>query len=542
MFDHIIINAMIIDGTGAEAKPGWIGIKDGKIETVNHTEAAPTEGYGPRQITNAAGRYLTPGFIDIHRHGDIAAFDPDYGKAELAQGLTTVVNGNCGLSAVPIPGKNVQNEWMDSTFREDILSYLMPVTGEIPDELCFETISEYSKALAAHPSRIHNGMLLGMGTVRAAVSGFRSGPLTKDEILKIQRIMLQELSAGALGVSMGLGYAPECFYSTEELIRVLAPLHNSGVPVTVHMRQEGDGVVEALEEMLTVARAVHTPLQISHLKAIGTKNRHKSVPQMLKTIRNARKEGLDISCDCYPYPAGSTQLIHVLPPEFQDGGIPALVKALKDPNKRSIMRSRMETGSDFENISLLVGWENIQATSLQSEEFRPYEGNNIAEIAAALKQDPYDALFDLLAAENAQCAMIDRITSEDDIAAILKEDFSMVISDATYPKEGLMHPRVYGNTAHLFERFVYEKEVISPEAAVRKITSLPAEKLNLKGKGRIAPGMDADLCLFNGPSLHETGTFAEPRQFVSGMDMVFVMGEIAYEKGKFTEVKNGTVL
>ncbi len=545
MFDHIVENAEIIDGSGNAPRRGWVGIKNGKITAVEYNSTVSSDLPSNCRITDAQGRFLTPGFIDIHRHGDIAAFDEDYGKCELAQGLTSVVNGNCGLSAVPIPTESAASHsarWMETKYKEDILSYLMPVTGDIPAELLFSDVTSYSDALKKHPSRIHNGMLLGMGTVRAAVAGFRSGPLTQDEIRRIQKIMTTGISQGALGVSLGLGYAPECFYSTDELIDVLSPLHDSGVPVTVHMRQEGDEVVKALDEMLTVARAVHTPIEISHLKAIGTRNWNRSVPVMLSKIRAARKENLDISCDCYPYPAGSTQLIHVLPPEYQDGGIPALVAALKDPAKRSDMRQRMETGSDFENISLLVGFENIQATSLQSEEFRPYEGKNIEEIAEALHTNCYDALFDLLAAENAQCAMIDRITSEDDIAAILQADFSMVISDATYPKEGLMHPRVYGNTAHLFERFVYEKKVISPEAAVRKITSLPAQKLNLKGKGKIAVGMDADLCLFQGENFKEAGTFADPRKYALGMDMVFVMGEIAYEHGTFTDVKNGSVL
>ena len=381
-----------------------------------------------------------------------------------------------------------------------------------------------------------------MGTLRACVAGFRDGPLTEEEYRQLHTLLERALEDGALGVSLGLGYAPECFYDTPGLIRTLEPLRDSGVPITVHMRQEGDGVVDALSEMLTVARSLRTPVEISHLKAIGRRNWRRAVPEMLKMLEQARQEGLDIACDVYPYPAGSTQLIHVLPPEFQAGGMDALTAALRDPEKRAAMRQRMETGTDFENISLLVGFENILPTSLHDPGDQPYEGRSLAEIAAQVGQDPYDVLFDLLAREHCAASMIDRITDQADIDDILRTSFSSVISDATYPVGGLLHPRVYGTFPRVLESYVRERHVLTLPEAVRKMTRLPADRLGLAKKGRIQVGADADLCLFDPAAIHERGTWQNPEQTATGMDYVFVAGVPAIAEGRFTGARSGTIL
>lgn len=527
MYDYLIRGANVVDGTGGAVFSADVAVENGKIAAVGSLA-----GREAACVVDAAGRYLTPGFIDVHRHGEAAAFRPGYGKAELAQGLTTVINGNCGLSMIPVRGPH----------RREILDYLAPVVGDMPEGCDFSTLTEYKEQLARVPQRIHNGMQVGMGTLRGCAAGFSDGKLTDDEYKFIWELLEEGLQQGALGVSLGLGYAPECFYDTEGLIRALEPLRNSGTVITVHMRQEGDEVVQALEEMITVAKALNTPMQISHLKAIGTRNWEKSVPKMLQMLRAARAEGVDITCDVYPYPAGSTQLIHVLPPEFQAGGMDALTEALLDPEKREIMRQRMKTGSDFENISLLVGFENIQATSLRMPENKAFEGMNIVQIAEKQGKDVYDALFDLLASEHCTPAMIDRITHDNDIDAILKEPYSSVISDATYPEDGLMHPRVYGNIPRLLEHYVKERGLLTIEEAVHKITGLPAWRFGLKTKGRIQPGCDADLCLFDLNNIHQTGTWTDPARFAAGMDTVFVMGKPARWEGEFTDHFGGQIL
>lgn len=527
MLDTKIINAEIADGSGKAVYRADVGLLDGRIAaigTLKETEA--------RESIDAAGRTLTPGFIDIHRHADAALFRPEFGEAELFQGLTTVINGNCGLSAAPVGGP----------FAEDTCRYLSPITGVLPKELRFSDLNGYLRSAQAQRLPLHAGMLVGMGTLRAGCAGFGEGPLTGQQLRAIQKKLEESLGDGAMGVSLGLGYAPESFSTPEELLRLLEPLRGSGTVVSVHMRQEGDGVEEALEEMLHLARALRIPVEISHLKAIGRRNWRSAVPRMLRAIADARAEGADVTCDVYPYPAGSTQLIHVLPPEFHSGGTAALTARLRDPDTRAAIRRRMETGQDFENITLLVGFENVRATNLQTPEYAPFEGCSLAEVAAAQGKDPFDALFDLLAAGDCAPGMIDFITDDEDIAEILRSDFSCAISDAIYPTSGLVHPRVYGMTAHLLEHFVREKAVLTLPEAVNRLTLRPAERYGLASKGRIAVGADADLCLFDPARIRETATYTDPRQTVQGMDYVFVGGQAALAEGRLTGVRGGEVL
>lgn len=516
MFDYLIQNVRILDGSGAPPFSGSIALDGGKIAAVGNLPGAEAA-----RVIDGRERFLTPGFIDVHRHADAALLHPGFGQAELKQGLTTILNGNCGLSLAPVSGPH----------REAVLEYLAPIVGRTEEH--FPTLADYRRRAGAAPLPLNAGILAGMGTLRACAAGFRDGALSDGEYRSIHSALEQALADGALGVSLGLGYAPECFYTTEQLIRALAPLRRSGRIVTVHMRQEGDGVVEALTEMLTAARALETPVEISHLKAIGRRNWRRAVPRMLQMIADAREAGLDVTCDAYPYPAGSTQLMHVLPPEFQTGGVEALTAALRDPGDRRRMRCRMETGTDFENIVSLVGFENIHAISLRLPEHRELEGRTLADIAERQGKDPYDALFDLLAAERCGPAMIDFFAHQADVEDILRAPFSGVISDATYP-EGLPHPRVYGAFPRLLETCVRHRGVLTLEEAVRKLTRQPADRFGLTGKGRIEPGADADLCLFALENIHEKSTWQNPRQPAEGMDYVFVNGVPAIREGSFT--------
>ena len=516
IFDWILRGGTVIDGSGKEGFLADVGILDGKIAAVGELSGAQA-----KSTLDVTGKLVTPGFIDIHRHADAALFREGFGDAELFQGLTTIVNGNCGLSIAPSGG----------AFQKEIFDYLIPVTGRPEEQMRTESMGSYLQAVKEQRLAVNIGMLTGGGTMRAQAAGFGVQRLDDVHYRSIHAAIEQALADGALGVSLGLGYAPECFYTTEELIRALAPLQNSGIPITVHMRQEGSGVEAALEEMIAVGKALRTPVEISHLKSIGKGNWHRSTPNMLRRMARARESGVEIFCDAYPYTAGSTQLIHILPPECQEGGLDALSENLRKPSFRAQIRRHMETGSDFENISLLVGWENIVASSVTRPENKIFEGKSIAEIAAVQQKDPFDCAFDLLADERCAVSMIDFITAEEDIAAILQDDTTCVISDATYPTEGLVHPRVYGTFVRLFERYV-RAGVLPVHKAVQKVTSLPAARLRLSGKGRLQPGMDADINVFALEGLREAGTYQQPRQLAQGMEHVFVAGEPAILHGK----------
>lgn len=510
-FSLLIKNGRIIDGTGAKPFNADLAVDNGKIMLVGRCDSF---GASARRVIDAAGMCVTPGFIDIHRHADAAVFRPGFGQCEISQGLTTIVNGNCGLSAAPLCGP----------YKEEIKRYLRPITGEIPDDMPCGSMKEYLDAVRGLP--INTYMLAGAGTARAVAAGYATERLSDEHYSRIHRLLDESLEAGALGISLGLGYSPECFYTTKELIRALEPVRNTDIPVTVHMRQEGAGVLKSVREMITVGRELSCPIHISHLKAMGRDNWGRLVPQALSLIEAAINEGLDITCDVYPYTAGSTQLMHILPPDFLAGGPEKTAQRLKTPAARRELAERIADGSGFDNIAALAGWDGIILTSLMSEKNKCYEGMSIEEIARVRKESPLDACCDLLAEEQCQITMIDYMASEDDIAAILKAPFSNLISDATYPNEGRLHPRVYGTFTRLIEHFVIEKEVISLEEAVNKMTLMPAKALRLNSKGVIAPGADADICIFKPEELHERASYLEPCRVSEGMKAVIVGGKV----------------
>ena len=525
MFDTIIRGGTVLDGTGRPGFTANVGVTAGRITAVDDLSAAQA-----RRTIDASGKVVTPGFIDIHRHADAAAFRPGYGELELRQGLTTIVNGNCGLSAAPFGGAH----------GAAIRAYLRPITGDIPEALPAVSMAAYLAALRALP--LHTGMLVGMGTLRAAAAGYELERLEDEHYRAIHRAMEQALADGALGVSLGLGYAPECFCTTEELLRALAPLRGQDIPLTVHMRQEGAGVCTAVEEMLTVARTLRIPLHISHLKAMGRDSWGKRIPRALALLEQARQEGLDVSCDVYPYTAGSTQLLHILPPEFLEGGMDAVVRRLADPAQRQTLAHRIEDGGGFDDIAKLAGWDGIFLSSLHCPEDEQFLGKSIAEEAAMEHKSPLDSCCDLLIREHCQVTMIDFMAAEEDIAAILRSPLSCLISDATYPTEGMLHPRVYGSCTRLLQHFVREKGVLSLEEGIRKLTLEPARALRLPGKGVIAVGEDADLCVFDPAALSERGTYQQPCRTAEGMTAVFVGGQLAVENGRPTGVKNGRII
>ena len=525
MFDTLLRGGTVIDGTGRAAFAADVAIENGKIAAVGQLSHAQA-----RRTVDCTGMTVTPGFIDIHRHADGAAFRPGFGEWELCQGLTTIVNGNCGLSAAPFGPDN----------EAAIRAYLQPITGDLPPRLYSRSLAEYFRSLPALPLNV--GMLVGAGTLRADAAGYQLTELADGHFAAIHRQMEQALSDGALGVSLGLGYAPECFYSTADLIRALQPVAGTDIPVTVHMRQEGGGVAESVREMIAVARALNCPVHISHLKAMGRDNWGKKIPQVLTLLEQAQNEGLRVDCDVYPYTAGSTQLLHILPPEFLEGGMDAVVRRLADPHERETLAHRIEDGGGFDDIAKLAGWDGIFLSSLHCPEDAPLLGKSIAQEAVLEHKSPLDACCDLLIREHCQVTMIDFMAAEDDIAAILRSPLSCLISDATYPTEGMPHPRVYGSCTRLLQHFVREQGVLTLEQGVHKLTQAPAQALRLAGKGVIAVGADADLCVFDPAALTERGTYQDPCQTALGMDAVLVAGRLAVKNGEMTGVKAGTLI
>ena len=525
MFDTLLRGGTVIDGTGRAAFAADVAIENGKIAAVGQLSHAQA-----RRTVDCTGMTVTPGFIDIHRHADGAAFRPGFGEWELCQGLTTIVNGNCGLSAAPFGPDN----------EAAIRAYLQPITGDLPPRLDSRSLAGYFRSLPALPLNV--GMLVGAGTLRADAAGYQLTELADGHFAAIHRQMEQALSDGALGVSLGLGYAPECFYSTADLIRALQPVAGTDIPVTVHMRQEGGGVAESVRQMIAVARALNCPVHISHLKAMGRDNWGKKIPQVLTLLEQAQNEGLRVDCDVYPYTAGSTQLLHILPPEFLAGGMEAIVRRLGDPDQRRRLARRIESGDGFDDIARLAGWDGIFLTSLHCPEDHPYQGMSLARIAALTGQDPLTCCCDLLVREQGEITMIDFMAHEEDIAAILRDPFSNLISDSTYPTEGQPHPRVYGTFVHLLTRFVLQRGDLTPEAAIHKMTGRPAAVLGMPDRGVLAPGAQADINIFAPEDLREPGTYQDPCRMAEGMDTVLVAGAPVIDGGVYTGAMAGRIV
>ncbi len=523
MLDYLISGGQIVDGSGSAPYFADLGLKDGKIAAMGQSLGRAA------QSIDARGYTVTPGFIDIHRHGDAEVFRPGFGELELTQGLTSIVNGACGLSLAPF-GK---------AHREELLRYLRPVTGTLDAEIPTESMAAYLDKLRKTGLPLNVGMMVGGGTVRTDAFGYRAQE--PEDFSPIHRSLEKALSEGALAVSLGLGYAPECFYSTQGLIKALAPLQDTDIPICVHMREEGDMVVEAMEEMLAVARALRCPLHISHLKAMGLRNWNRRIPKALKTMEKARQEGIDVSCDVYLYEAGSTQLLHLLPPDFLEGGVDAICARLRDKNQRERLKERISEGHDFDNIAQMIGWDNIVLSTLHREEFLPLIGKTVEQAAETLRLDPVDTIALLLAEENCAVTMIDRINCEEDICRILRDPCACVISDATYPTKGLPHPRVYATYPRLIEKYVLQDKVLTLTEAVRKITALPAQSMRMKNKGLLKEGFDADVNIFKPEALRENATFQNPRQLSTGMDYVFVNGQPAIFQGRLTNAPIGKI-
>ncbi len=528
MFDLLIKNGTVVDGSGAPAFPADVAVSGGVISAVAPGISAPAA-----RTVDASGRLVTPGFIDIHRHADLNLFTEGFGAPELRQGLTTIVNGNCGLSAVPCPAAR----------REEILHFLSPVVGDADGAPRFGGFAEYMALAERAPLPLNVGMCVGNGTVRAAVRGYGEGPLSPGELAAARDLLRGALSDGALGVTLGVVYAPEYNYDADGFAEVLSPMREFPVPLAAHVRGEGDLLHESLYEVIGIARRLGTPLHVSHLKCIGRRNWGRGAKRALEILEEARARGLRADCDVYPYTAGSTQLLQILPPHFLEGGAPGVIRRLREPARREELRGIFAGPSDrFENLVYLVGWENIRCTSMRRPENQPFIGKSVAEIARRRGQDPCDCACDLLAAEECDVAMIDFITSEEDVRTILRSPMSSVISDSVYPSRGVPHPRLYGAFPKVLIDYVRESPLLTLEEAVHKMTAKPAGVYRLGSKGLLRAGFDADINVFSLENLKNPASYEHPAQYASGFDYVFVNGRAAVDHDELTRAPAGRLL
>ncbi len=483
--DLTIQNVRILDGSGAPAFDGDVEVAEGRIKSIGSGGAAARE-------VDGRGLTLAPGFIDTHSHDDGAFFRYPGMEFKLAQGCTTVVSGNCGFSAAPAdPGR-------DSVAASG--GILAGLAGGWTD------LEGYFAAAAERRPAINNLMLVGHNTMRSLAMGYEQRAPTAQELAQMRGWTEQAMEQGACGLSTGLIYRPGRWSETDEVIRlaeVVAPF--SGVYAT-HMRNEGAALLQSVEETLRIGREAGVAVHISHHKSSGKANWGK-IGESLARVDKAVDEGQDVTLDVYPYTAGSGRMIEYF---------------------------------DLENINRDLA-EVIRIASCPA--FREFEGRMLKDIAAERGIDVSEAVRLVLTAQRGDRTICIQFTiDEADIETNLRHPRVMIGSDGIPDLNGMPHPRLFGTFPRVLGEYVRERKVLGLEEAVRRMTSLPAERFGLTGRGWIAEGSWADLVLFDPARVRDLATYDDPKREPEGIEMVVVNGQVAYEGGKHTGVGSGRML
>jgi N-acyl-D-amino-acid deacylase len=450
------------------------------------------------------------------------------------QGVTTSVVGNCGLSMAP-----VDPERADLTRH-----YLAPfLRKEGQYSWKWRTLEEFFQETARCGIAQNLAPLVGQGTIRIAVKGFDEGPSTREEMDRMKNLLAQSLDEGAFGLTSGLIYPPGCYADAGELTELASVLKTHGGFYATHMRNEGDRLLESVAETLALGEANGIPVHVSHHKAFGRANWGK-VKESLALMEAARERGVEVNCDVYPYLAGMTTLTSLLPPSALEGGVEQMLLRLSDPEDSRKIEIEIEQGiPGWENWIQSLGWENIVIS--ECEKKKEVEGLSLKEIAGRNGVAPCEALFGLLRETRGTATMLLFGVSEEDLRTVVKNPLSCIASDSwvVAPRGGgKPHPRAYGTFPRFLKTFVRDKGDLTWEDAIRKITSLPATKAGIAGRGLVKEGFWADLVLFDPRTIRDRATFADPHQFPEGITHVIVNGEPIVEGGQPTGRRPGKVL
>lgn len=497
--DFVITNGRIVDGTGN----GWyradIVIQQNKITGVGKGLAAK---YPSATIIDAKNNIVAPGFIDVHAHIEESVFKKPTAENYIYDGVTSVVTGNCGGAA------------------EDVALFL--------------------KSIDSIKTSINVATLAGHNTIRRLGMGLDNRKATPEEMKKMEALMSKAMKDGAVGLSTGLIYLPGMYSPTEEIVALSKIAAANGGVYATHMRNEGNRVHEAIDEALTIGREAKIPVQISHFKVTGKNNWGRST-ETLGMVEEARKQGFDVTIDQYPYTASSTNLAVRLPDWALEGGLDSLRVRMKNSTIRKQildgMKSSMKRDKQKDYSFAVVAWYGPDTTM---------SGKSITQInieKGGKKNFNSEAnlILDMLAKSNAQ--MIYHTMNEKDLVYFMKYPFNMPAADAGISDgRGMPHPRGFGTNARVLSRYVREQKVIGLEEAVRRMTSLPATKFNLKDRGLIMEGKYADILIFDESTIQDKSIYESPHQYTVGMEYVFVNGKLVIKDGQHTGVRSGIAL
>ena len=528
----LIKNGTLYDGLGHPATAGDLLVDGGIIRRIGQNLQADR----PCRIVDAAGKVVCPGFIDIHRHCDMKLIGPDdFGGQELLQGITSTVVGNCGISLTPAP--------RDPDACRALRDFQEPVLGAVPATAPAD-YTGYLTALKARRQPLNVAAMPGTGSIRVTVKGFASTPYTPAESARARALVEQALALGAPGVSLGIMYLPECYTTLEEYARILEPVGQAHRVLTVHIRAEGNRMVESVAEAIEIARRAGCALEISHFKSCGKPNWRRDIHRAIGLIERARAEGQDVTCDFYPYDSGSTALTAMLPPDMLHGDLPGALAYLGTAEGvREFTEKSRRPYADWDNFALLLGWDRILISSVRQEKFRPMLGMSITEASETFGYPTPESLAaDLMHVDEGKTAIINRSMCQEDIDTVARLPYSTVISDAIYAETDSPHPRMYGAFPKILREYVRERGLLSLEQAIHKMTGLPAARMGLVGRGVLREGYAADLLVFDPALFRDNATYSAPTRPATGLSLALVNGQIAVENGSRTTACAGKVL
>ncbi|MBN2254533.1 MAG: D-aminoacylase [Deltaproteobacteria bacterium] len=520
-YDLLITGGMIFDGSGNPGVSGDVAVKRDMIAQIGHCiDKTPA-----KRVIDASGCAVAPGFIDPHSHTDFELLVNPRAESKIRQGITTEIGGNCGFSL--FPPSNPQRNYLQKKYD---------VTVD------WNNITEFFDILMRQGIALNYGSLIGHSDLRGAVMGAADRPPTQEELKKMKVILEGHLESGAFGLSSGLIYTPGSFANTNELIelcRVVA-IHN-GVYST-HMRDEGDNILDAFEEAVTIAKESKVSLQISHLKIAYPRNWPK-VHAILSRISEVEKENVKILADRYPYVATSTLLSVFLPPWVKQGTTEEYLRRLQDPSIRRQVCDHIRNQEEK-----IVSWDKIRISSVLTEHNKHFLGKSVLAIARELQKDPGDTIMDLIVGEEDQVEMINFSLNEDTFRQIILHPLVVIGSDgwalSPYGKlaEGKPHPRSYGTFPRMLGRYVREEKIMTLGRAIQKMTSITAKKFGLTWRGWLREGFFADIVIFDPDRVTDRATWEEPHQYPEGINYVIVNGRVVIDQGRHTGLLPGRVL
>ncbi len=528
-YDLILKNGHIVDGTGSPWYSGDVAIKDGRIAAIGKL---PEEQ--AKRTIDVHGLVVAPGFIDMLGQSELTMLVDPRVPSKIFQGITTEITGE-GESVAPLN---------DAMIKENQPSY-----DHYQIQPDWRTFGQYFARLQRQGMGINLGTYVGAASVREMVIGYGDRAPTADELKQMQALVAKSMEEGALGLSTALQYPPAPYAKTDELIALARIASQYGGIYATHMRSEGDAEMAALDETFRIAREAHIPVEIFHLKTAGKSNWGK-MPEVVQRIETARSQGIDVAADTYAYTAWENSLSAFIPPWAHNGGTEQLITRLKDQATRTKIRKDMMTRADtWDNEWLeITGPQDILVTAVTNKELVKYEGERISEIAEEWHEDAIDAICDLLIKDQAATTVAVFGMAEPDVELALKQPWVSVDNDApgTSP-EGILgsehpHPRAYGTFPRILRKFVREEHKLTLPDAIRKFTSLPAQREHLTDRGVLKQGMWADVVVFDPETIHDAATYETPNQFSVGMQYVLVNGIPVIDQGKMTGALPGHVL